>query len=42
MGSIFKRKWKDGKTGDIVEGDTWWIKYYRNGKPYRESARPIR
>jgi integrase len=26
MGSIYKR------------GDTWWIKYYRNGKAYRESS----
>lgn len=39
MGSIYKRKWKDRKTDQIVEGDTWWIKYYRNGKPYRESAK---
>jgi len=39
MGSIFKRKWKDEKTGQIVEGDTWWIKYYRNRKPYRELAK---
>jgi integrase len=38
MGCIFKRKWKDKKTGKVVEGDTWWIKYYRNGKPYRESS----
>jgi hypothetical protein len=27
MGSIYKR------------GNTFWIKYYRNGKPYRESAK---
>ena len=27
MGSMYKR------------GNTWWIQYYRNGKPYRESAR---
>lgn len=26
MGSIYKR------------GRTYWIKYYRNGKPYREST----
>ncbi len=38
MGYIFKRKWKDRKTGEIVEGDIWWIKYYRHGKPYRESS----
>ena len=22
-----------------LRGNTWWIKYYRNGKPYRESAK---
>jgi hypothetical protein len=27
VGMIYKR------------GKTWWIKYYRNGKPYRESAK---
>ena len=27
MGSFYQR------------GSTWWIKYYRNGKPYRESTR---
>ena len=26
MGSLYKR------------GETWWIKYYRNGKPFREST----
>jgi integrase len=39
MGYIFKRKWKDSKTGEIVEGSVWWIKYYRHGKPYRESSK---
>ncbi len=38
MGSIYKRKWKDSKTREWVEGETYWIKYYRNGKPYREST----
>jgi len=37
MGCIFKRKWKD-KTGNIHEWKPWWIKYYRNGKPYVEST----
>jgi len=27
MGSLYKR------------GEVWWVKYYRNGKPYRESAK---
>lgn len=35
MGSIFKQRNK--QTG--WEGDTWYIKYYRNGKPYVESSK---
>jgi integrase len=35
MGSIFKQRNK--KTG--WEGDTWYIKYYKNGKPYIESSK---
>lgn len=31
-GSIFRLK-KNGKFGE-----TWWIKYYRNGRPFREST----
>jgi integrase len=38
MGSIFKMKWKDKKTGQAIEGKTLWIKYYRAGKAYREST----
>jgi integrase len=37
MGSIYRRKWKD-KDGNIREGEILWIKYYRNGKPIREST----
>lgn len=39
MGMIYKRKYKDKKTGDVKEGKIYWIKYYRNGKPYRESTK---
>lgn len=39
MGSIYKRKWKDKATGKWIEGDVWWLKYYRHGKPYRESSK---
>jgi integrase len=35
MGSIFKQQNK--KTG--WEGDTWYIKYYRNGRPYVECTK---
>ncbi len=38
MGMIYKRKIK-GKNGEIKEGKIWWVKYYRNGKPYYESSR---
>lgn len=37
MGSIYKRKWKD-KDGIEHESETWWIKYYQDGKPIREST----
>ena len=39
MGCIYKRKWKDKNTGKMIQGDVWWIKYYRHGKPYRESSK---
>ena len=39
MGSIFRMKWKDKKTGQLIEGKTYWIKYYRAGKAYRESSK---
>lgn len=38
LGYIYRRKRRDKRTGKIVEGDIWWIKYYRHGKPYREST----
>lgn len=38
MGMIYKRKSKD-KDGNVREGSIWWIKYYRNGKPYFESSK---
>ncbi len=38
MGMIYRRKKKD-KHGNIKEGKIYWVKYYRNGKPYRESTR---
>jgi len=38
MGMIYRRKRKD-KHGNVKEGKTWWIKYYRNGKPYYESSK---
>jgi integrase len=37
MGTIYKRKRKQ-KDGSMKEGKIWWIKYYLNGQPFRESA----
>jgi len=37
-GSIYRPKWKDPKTGELTEGSIYWIKYYSNGKPHRESS----
>ena len=39
MGTVYKRKWKDKTNGEWVEGKVWWLKYYRHGKPYRESSK---
>ena len=38
MGMIYKPKWKD-KDRTVRESAVWWIKYYRAGKPYRESTK---
>lgn len=37
MGCIFRQKFKD-KDSKIKESPTYWIKYYRDGKPYYESS----
>src|SRR5512139_1807803 len=37
MGMIYKRKYKRAD-GTIAESAVWWIKYYRNGIPMREST----
>ena len=37
-GSIFRPKWRDPKTGRLMEASIYWIKYFRDGKPYRESS----
>jgi integrase len=37
MGSLYRRTQKM-KDGTRREGSTWWIKYYQNGRPVREST----
>ena len=38
MGNIYQRKWRDKKTGEMVEGKTLWIQFYRGGRMFRESS----
>lgn len=37
-GSIFRPKYRD-KNGDLVESQVYWVKYYKDGKPLRESTK---
>ncbi|MGD0950027.1 MAG: tyrosine-type recombinase/integrase [Candidatus Binatia bacterium] len=37
MGMIYRRRRKR-PDGTVIEGETWWIKYYANGRAHRESA----
>ena len=38
MGALYQRKKKNPVTGEWVEQEPWWIKYYDNGKPIHEST----
>ncbi len=37
MGMIYRKKYKK-PDGSVFEGRVWWIKYYRSGRPFRESS----
>ncbi len=39
MGSLYRRKKRDPKTGELLETGPWWMKYYDQGKPYSHSTR---
>src|SRR5438128_2214877 len=39
MGMLYRRKKKDPATGVLVEHGPWWVKYYRDGRPFCESTR---
>ncbi len=39
MGMVYRRKKRDPTTGEKVERGPWWIKYYRDGRPFFESTR---
>ena len=38
MGMLYRRKKRDPVTHDLVELGPWWMKYYRQGKPFYEST----
>ncbi len=38
--SIYKRKYKDKKTGKVVESNNWYIRYYFEGREIRTAVSP--
>jgi len=38
MGMLYRLKKRDPVTHDLVELGPWWMKYYRQGKPFYEST----
>jgi len=39
MGMLYRRKKRDPASGKLVEKGPWWMKYYRDGRPFYESTR---
>ncbi len=39
MGMLYRRKKRDPVSGKLVEKGPWWMKYYRDGRPFYESTR---
>ncbi|HJZ70902.1 MAG TPA: tyrosine-type recombinase/integrase [Vicinamibacterales bacterium] len=39
MGRIFQPSYKDKTTGALKKSAKWWIEFYINGKPHRESSK---
>ena len=37
MGSLYRRR-RTTKDGQVKQGETWWLKYYANGRAIRESS----
>lgn len=37
MGAVYRRKKKNRK-GEVVQSAVWWVKWYRDGRPFRESS----
>ncbi len=38
--SVYKRKYRDRKTGKIAESKSWYISYYFEGRKIRDSVSP--
>lgn len=38
MGMLYRRKKRDSQTGQMIESKVWWMKYYDQDRPIRESA----
>jgi len=38
MGMLYRRKKRDLATSTLVEHGPWWLKYYRDGRPFYEST----
>ena len=38
MGMLYRRKKRDQATRELVVFGPWWMKYYRQGRPFYESA----
>jgi len=38
MGMLYRRKKRNPVTGTISEQGPWWVKYYRDGRPFYEST----
>jgi len=38
MGMLYRRKVRDPASGKLVEKGPWWMKYYRDGRPFYEST----
>jgi len=38
---LYRRKGRDPATGELIEKGPWWMKYYRDGRPFFESTSTI-
>jgi hypothetical protein len=41
MGSVYKQSFRN-KKGELHKSQVWWVKYYKDGKSFRESSKSKR